>query len=152
MTRGQASKKSKVKGKGQKFNQVMKKLLFSRGRPWWLKFLLQIFISMICRTCFVKKPQTGTIFGSKIQVVKLSRLACFLVNCPLRLLYCLQVQESSIFPHPNQKAASKIGFQNGKVILQESGHPCRVQVGVGINYRSESNYVYNQWYVFIWFE
>jgi hypothetical protein len=46
---------------------------------------------MICRTWFVKKPQTGTVFGSKIQVVKLSPvfscLACFLVMFSVLFAY-----------------------------------------------------------------
>jgi len=95
-----------VEGQGRrsKLKQVLKRF-FVRGRPSWFKFLLQIFISMIRRTCFVKKPQTGTMFGTKFKLSSISSSRLFSSYrslCPLRLLYCLQVQESSIFLHSNQ--------------------------------------------------
>ena|ERR1700733_11022416 len=73
---GQAPKKSKVKGEGQIFEQVMKRFLFS-----WPSFEAQVSSNFLYDPSYMLREETsGTMFGSKIQVVKLSpRLACFLV-------------------------------------------------------------------------
>jgi len=100
------TRRLEVKGKGQKLKQVIERFLFS-----WPSLVVQVSSSNfhLYDPSYMLHEETSdwTIFGSKIQVVKLSpRLDCFLVlvlSVSFAYFYCLQ--ESSMYPPASEYAS-----------------------------------------------